>query len=58
MNAVPQSSSFPIELLDAILDRVISPDKEEDSLGMTEESDGIEFPCSEDFEFYMNIAQT
>ena len=58
MNAVPQSSSFPIELLDAILDRVISPDQEEDSLGMTEESDGIEFPCSEDFEFYMNIAQT
>ena len=25
---------------------------------MTEESDGIGFPCSEDFEFYMTIAQT
>ena len=58
MNAFPQSRSFTIELLDEILDIVLSSDKEEDSLGMTEESDGIEFPCSEDFEFYMNIAHT
>jgi len=58
MNVLPQSSSFLIELLDEILDLVLSSDKEEDSLGMTEESDGIGFPCSEDFEFYMNIAQT
>lgn len=58
MNAFPQSSSFHIELLDEILDMVLRSDKEEDSLGMTEESDGIGFPCSEDFEFYMNIAQT
>jgi len=58
MNAFPQSSSFTIELLDEILDLVLSFDKEEDSLGMTEESDGIGFPCSEDFEFYMNIAHT
>ena len=58
INAVPQSSSFPIELVEELLDMVISSNKEEDSLGMTEDSDGIGFPCSEDFEFYMNIAQT
>jgi len=34
MNAFPQSSSFTIELLDEILDLVLSFDKQEDSLGI------------------------
>ena len=51
-------NSFYSELFNEILDLVIRPDKEEDSLGMSKDSDGIEFPCSEDFEFYMNISHT
>jgi len=51
------ASSFSSELLDEILDSVISPAEEFDSLEMSEESDDIP-PCSEDFEFYMNIAHT
>ena len=62
MDIIPKSnilSSFTSELLEELLDLVITPDaKEVDSLGMSEDSDGIEFPCSQDFEFYMNIAQT
>ena len=62
MDVVPKSnilSSFTSELLEELLDLVITPDaKEVDSLGMSEDSDGIEFPCSQDFEFYMNIAHT
>ena len=54
MNAVSQSSSLPIKLLDDLLDMVISSIREEDSLGRTRDSDGIVFPGSEDFDLYMN----
>ena len=49
MNAVSQSSSLHIKLLDDLLDMVISSNREEDSLGRTGDSD-------EYFDFYMNIA--
>ena len=54
MNAVSQSSSLHIKLLDDLLDMVISSKREEDSLGRTGDSDGIVFPCPEDFDYYMN----
>ena len=55
MTAVSQSSSLPIKLLDDLLDMIISSKREEDSLlGRTGDSDGIVFPCPEDFDFYMN----
>lgn len=44
-------TSVASELFNEILDLVIRPAMEGDSLGMSEESDGIEFPCSESFEF-------
>ena len=33
---------------------VLSSIREEDSLGRTRDSDGIVFPCPEDFDLYMN----
>ena len=50
--------SFYSELFNEILDLVIRPSKEADSLGMSEDPNVIEFPSSEDFEFNMNIAHT